>query len=325
MRMTKILHKHETYIFIFLFVMCFVIGIINPVFYSNGNIFSILKSSIVIGILSLGVLLVLVSGGIDVSFPVVAAFSLYCSSLIYMGNSDVSILQIYLTGMIIGALCGLLNGVLISLFNFPAMVVTLGTSSLLSGFMYTYIGTRINHQIPGSLVEWGKNMILQQTVDGKLIGLSSAYFLYFSLCILIFLFLKYTMLGRSVYMIGGSEESAQRLGLNTRWIKIFIYVAVGSLAGIAGITQSGFLRIANPFELYGSELSVIAAAILGGANIGGGKGSVLGTFLGVLVITIINTSLIIMGVSSYWQQVVVGLVVIIAVAAPILVNKIVKA
>ena len=324
MRVSKLLHKHESYIFIFLVAMCSIIGMINPVFFSNGNIFNILKSSIVIGILSLGVLLVLISGGIDVSFPVVAAFSLYSTSLLYIGNTEVSILQIYLVGMVIGAFCGLFNGLLIAIFEFPAMVVTLGTSSLLSGFMYTYIGTRINHKIPSSQIEWGKSMVLQQTVDGRLIGLSNSYFLYLVLAVLVFLFLKYTMLGRSVYMIGGSEESAKRLGLNTKLIKIFIYVFVGALAGIAGITQSGFLRIGNPFELYGSELSVIAAAILGGAYIGGGKGSVFGTFLGVLVITVINTSLIILGVSSYWQQVVVGIVVIIAVAAPIMINKIVK-
>ena len=325
MKLSKLLHKHETYIFLFLVMMCLIIGIINPVFFTHGNLFNILKSSIVIGILSLGVLLVLISGGIDVSFPVVAAFSLYCTSLLYKGNPDVSVIQIYLTGLVIGGLCGVLNGVLIALFEFPAMVVTLGTSSLLSGFMYTYIGTRINHSIPKALVEWGKNMIMQETVNEKLIGLSSSYFLYLILCVLVYLFLKHTMLGRSIYMIGGSEESAKRLGINTRLIKIFIYVCVGALAGMAGITQSGFLRIANPFELYGTELSVIAAAILGGAYIGGGKGSVTGTFLGVLVITIINTSLIILGVSSYWQQVVVGIVVIIAVSAPIMINKIVKA
>lgn len=324
MKKAKLFKTHEFYIFLLLILMIVVISLINPIFLSVGNIFSIMKSSTVLGILSLGVLVVLISGGLDVSFPVVAAFSLYVTSLLALSFPDLSVFSIYLIGGLIGGAWGLLNGVLIAVYKFPAMVVTLGTSSLISGFMYTFIGTKINHELPESLIAWGKFHIFEQVIDGKHIGLPVAYVIYIFLSIIIFLFLKYTVLGRSIFMLGGSEESADRMGINGKVVKIFIYCGVGVLAGIAGITQSGFLRIANPFELYGLELTVIAATVLGGAYIGGGRGTVLGTFFGVLIITIINNSLIILGVSSYWQQAVIGFVIILSVSVPVLVNKLLK-
>lgn len=324
MKRAKLFRAHEFYIFLLLILMIIVISAINPIFLSVGNIFSIMKSSIVLGILSLGVLVVLISGGLDVSFPVVAAFSLYVTSLIALSFPELSVFSVYLIGGIIGGGWGLLNGVLIAVYKFPAMVVTLGTSSLISGFMYTFVGTRINHELPESLIQWGKAQVFEQVIDGKHIGLPIAYGIYILLCIIIFLFLKYTVLGRSIFMLGGSEESADRMGINGKAVKIFIYCGVGFLAGIGGITQSGFLRIANPFELYGLELTVIAATVLGGAYIGGGKGTVIGTFLGVLVITIINSSLIILGVSSYWQQAVIGIVILLSVSVPFIVNKLLK-
>ncbi len=318
-----LLRKHESYIFCIVILCIAGISLINPNFLSLNNFFSIFKSSIVVGILALGVLLVLISGGIDVSFPVVAAFSLYVSLLFFRRYyPEVPVFVVYLAGVFVGGLCGLLNGILIASFRFPTLVVTLGTGSLISGFMYTFLGTRINHDLPRSLVEFGKSMFwVHQSPNGQIVGMPAAIWLLLFLAVLMHLFLTYTMVGRYVYAVGGNEVSAERAGINIVWVKILVYVLVGMLAGIAGITRSAFLRIADPFELYGDELIVIAATVLGGAYIGGGRGTIIGTILGVLLIIIINNSLIIIGIPSYWQKVAVGIILLFAVSIPIYIRS----
>lgn len=326
MMIRNMIKKHEFYIFCLIILFSMVISIINPNFLTIGNIFSILKDSIVIGILALGVLLVLISGGIDVSFPVISAFSLYMSLLFFrVYYLESPLLVVYIAAMLIGALCGLFNGVLIAFYKFPTLVVTLGTSGLISGFMYTFIGTQVNHKLPATLVEFGKSMFwVSQSNTGQTTGLPYSIWILIVLYVACYLFLEFTFLGRCVYAIGGDPTSAERAGINTVRVKIFIYVLVGVLASIAGITRASFLRVANPFELYGYELIVIAATVLGGAYIGGGRGSVIGTFLGVLLITIIHNSLIIIGISSYWQKVVIGIVILFSVSIPIIIRNMSK-
>ena len=321
--LNSLIRKHESFI-LYIVVLCIIgISLINPNFLSFNNFFSIFKSSIVIGILALGVLLVLISGGIDVSFPVVAAFSLYVSLLFFRKYyPEAPVYIVYFAGVFIGGLCGLINGVLIALFRFPTLVVTLGTGGLISGFMYTFLGTKINHDLPHSLIEYGKSMFwVHQSANGQIVGMPTAIWLLIILVIAMHLFLTYTMLGRYIYAIGGSEVSAERAGISIVRVKIIVYILVGMLAGIAGITRSAFLRIADPFELYGDELIVIAATVLGGAYIGGGRGTVIGTILGVLLIIIINNSLIIIGIPSYWQKVAVGIILLFAVSIPIYIRN----
>lgn len=319
--MKKIIKLQELYVFIFIIVLAVFITSINPRFLSMGNIYSILKSTTVFGILSMGVLLVLISGGIDVSFPVIAAFALYSTSLLIV-NIDIPVFMIFILGAFIGSVCGFLNGILIAHYNFPAMVVTLGMSGALAGFMYTFIGTKINHDISVPLIDFGKHILFPITqADGVVLGLPAAYLIYLSVALIIWYTLKYTMFGRSIYALGGDEISAERIGLNVKKTKVLVYTIVGALAGFAGIVHSSYLRMANPFELYRTELIVIASAVLGGASVGGGRGTVIGTFLGLLLVTIINNSLILLGVPSYWQKIVVGFIIILSITIPQIVKN----
>lgn len=320
--MKKIFKQQEFFIFIILLVISAIITIINPKFLSIGNIFSILKSTTVLGILSIGVLLVIILGGIDVSFPAIASFSMYTSSLIVLNTMpNANIIFIFIIAMIIGALCGFINGFLIAKYDFPAMVVTLGTSGALLGFMYTFIGTRINHRLSSSLIEFGKTTIFNMFSGGVIVGLPLGYIIYILIALIVSFLLRYTMFGRSIYAIGGDQVSAIRIGLKVRNIKIIVYMFVGILAGVAGVIHSSYLRMSNPFELYGTELLVIASVILGGATIGGGRGTVIGTFSGMLLITIISNSLILLGVPSYWQKVAIGIFILLSVSIPQIVKK----
>jgi simple sugar transport system permease protein len=135
------------------------------------------------------------------------------------------------------------------------------------------------------------------------------------ICILVGLLLRFTMIGRSIYAIGGDEESARRAGIPVAAIKVFIYLLVGLLAGFAGMMHVVQVRLANPYELVGGELDVIAAVVLGGASIFGGSGSVIGTALGVILISLVQNSLILLGVPSAWQRLAVGLLLLVGITA----------
>lgn len=310
----KIFHQHEMKIFFVLIVLSTVIGLINPAFFSVSNLFDLLKSSVVMGIFAIGVLFVLISGGIDISFTAVAAFSMYVTNKlltsVFMANSIVLIFTLAGT---IGLFLGLLNAVFISYFRLPTLIVTLGTASAFRGFMLSFIGTSIINNLPPSLVQFSKLFLFEQTLQtGEKIGLSFSVIIWILFIILGWALLRYTMLGRGVYATGGDSNAAQRAGFNLTGIQFFIYGFVGFLSGTAGIIHSSMMRNANPFDLVGTELMVIAAVVLGGASITGGRGTIAGTVLGVLLIVIINNSLILLNIPSYWQRVAIGLIIIIS-------------
>jgi simple sugar transport system permease protein len=218
----------------------------------------------------------------------------------------------YLLASLIGVTLGLFNGLLIALFKLPTLIVTLGTQSLFRGFLLFFIGGIIIRDIPDGMTAFARSSLLTITApNGALVNLHVAVLLPLAAGIITWLLLNYTMLGRSVYALGGAPEAAERAGFNIRRTQLFIYAFVGLLSGIAGMTYGALNRQANPFDLVGTELDVIAAVVLGGATITGGRGSVIGTLLGVMLIVIINNSLILVGIPSVWQRVVIGAIIII--------------
>lgn len=294
-------------------LLALLIGAINPVFFSVGNLFDLLRSGTVVLLFALGALVVIASGGIDVSFTAVAVFALYSTVKILNGAAyEGGILLPFLLAAAIGAGLGLINGLLIALFKLPTLIVTLGTQSLFRGFLLFFVGATIIRDIPDAMTGFARSSLLTLTApSGALVSLHVAVLLPLVACVATWLLLTYTMVGRSIYALGGAPEAAERAGFNIRRTQILIYVFVGLLAGVAGMTYGSLNRQANPFDLVGSELDVIAAVVLGGAAITGGRGSVLGTVLGVALITIINNSLILVGIPSAWQRVVIGSIIIV--------------
>ncbi|MCG8350724.1 MAG: ABC transporter permease [Chloroflexales bacterium] len=289
------------------------ISAINPVFFSVANLFDLLRSATVEMLFALGVLVVIASGGIDVSFTAVAIFALYASVRLLNGmDYDGGMALPYLLAASIGVALGLINGLFIALFKLPTLIVTLGTQSLFRGFLLFFIGAVIIRDIPDGMTEFARSSLLTITApNGALVSLHVAAPLPLVAAIITGLLLKYTMLGRSIYALGGAPEAAERAGFNIRRTQLFIYAFVGLLSGIAGMTYGALNRQANPFDLVGTELDVIAAVVLGGAAITGGRGSVIGTLLGVMLIVIVNNSLILVGIPSVWQRVVIGAIIII--------------
>jgi len=316
--MKSLLKAHEFYITVILIAFSLMVGIINPRFFSIGNLFSLLKSTVVTGIFALGVLLVLISGEIDISFPAIGVVSMYITGIIFesMDFSGPVILAFLVSGGI-GVLLGLINATVISSFRLPTLIVSLGTLSAYSGLVLTFVDTRIINRLTAPMEAYSKLAFFRRTMDsGQTAELHFSFFIYLALAALTALILRYTIIGRGVYALGGDRQATERAGFSVRKIEYFIYCYVGLLAGLAGIIHSAHIRSANPFDLVGSELNVIAATVLGGAIIGGGRGTVHGTLLGVMLITVINNSLILLGIPSYWQRFTTGFVLLIAVTVP---------
>jgi simple sugar transport system permease protein len=315
--------KTEFLVGMTLVVMSLVIGLINPVFFTVGNLFDILRSAIVTGIFAMGVLIVIISGGVDVSFTAIGLFGMYVTvKILKYYNFNGSVLVAILISAAIGLCLGLINGFFISRFKLPTLIVTLGTSALFQGFMLFFIDSHYIRDIPDGMTRFSMaNLITVSQEGGPKSSLHSAVFILIAAAVLMYILMKFTMFGRGVYALGGSRESAERAGFNIPRIEFTIYGLVGLLAGIGGITFGCLMRQANPFSIVGSELDVIAAVVLGGASITGGRGSVVGAILGVLLITVLNNSLILLGIPSDWQKVVVGIVLIIGVGLPAIQNR----
>ena len=318
--MKGILARNETLVSLILLAFCAVTAWIEPSFLSLATLFDLLRNSIVTAMFAVGVLLVLASGGIDVSFTAIAAFAMYVGTkaMVAFSMGD-SILVAFLVAGAIGLALGLVNGFFIATMGLPTLIVTLGTLSVFRGFLLTFVGTQLITAVPMGMRSFSRTMLIRLTAaDGTIVSLPIAFLLLVIVVALTWLLLNRTMLGRSVYALGGAPESALRVGINVVSVQYFVYAYVGVLSGIAGIVHASLARVANPFDLVGLELSVIAAVVLGGARLSGGHGTILGTLLGVALIVVINNSLIVLGIPTTWQNVVTGSLILFGTGVPAL-------
>ncbi len=299
-------------------------SLLNPAFLSAPNLVDLLRNTIVTGIFAIGVLIVLAAGGIDVSFTAIGAFALYATcKLLIVSGAHLPIAAIFAIGVSIGAALGLVNGLMIGLLGLPTLIVTLATLSLFRGALLTFVGTLYYGTLPAEMVAYSRQPLLAfHLASGRLVQLPMAFLNFVLVAALASFLLNATLFGRKVYALGGSEEAAERIGIDVRRVKLAVFMLAGGIAGLAGVTHVTLIRIANPFDLVGSELNVIAAVVLGGGRITGGHGTVSGTVIGVLVITMINSSLLLIGVPTYWQRLVVGLLILAGTGLPIAIERI---
>lgn len=317
MTAAALLRRSETVIFLVLLAAMIGIGLVNPAFWQLGNIFSLLRSNIVTGIFALGVLTVMISGGIDVSFPAFAMAAMYLTLLWMLDVGYTGVALPFLMATAIGCALGALNAFFVHSIRMIPLIVTLGTGAMVRGFLLGFIGTStINiNLMPRQLIGFASLELTSFTgEDGSHIGLTAMLLIYLAFALIVHLLLRHTMIGRAVFAMGGDKEAARRVGFNIPLTTFFVYCLAGALAGFTGLLHVSMIWLANPHDLAGMELDVIAAVVLGGASIFGGRGSVLGTMLGVFMLVMVNNSLIIMHVSTTWQRVVVGAIVIAATA-----------
>ena len=305
MDIKKLLRRNETVLIFAIVIFSLVIGSKSPEFFTLANLFDILRSSFVQLLFALGVLIVIISGGIDVSFPIVGIFSGYTAVIIMQKlelNPESLLIPIVLA-VLIGIALGGFNAIAIAGFGIPTLITTLGTAGIFRGVMLSFIGASFISDIPIGLDKFSTSDLIKFESDaGTLVRLHILVIPVTIITVLVALLLSRTIFGRSVYALGGGAEPTRRLGISVKRTQAKIYMLVGGLSGLAGILYVSLQRKANPYDLAGSELDVIAAVVLGGASIMGGYGTVFGTVLGVLFINMIKNNLVLLGVSSSCNQ-----------------------
>lgn len=310
--------RNETLVAAVILAFCVVATLSDPLFFSVTTVSDLLRASIVIGIFAIAAMLVLVSGGIDVSFTAVAVFAMYAATKIALALwPEMPWPLIFVLSTVIGAGLGAINGLFIAYFKLPTLIVTLGTLSVFRGFLLTFVGSQRISDLPPAMRDFSRGVLARGTTEaGSFYSIPWSVLALVAVVLLTWFILHKTMLGRAIYAIGGSQESARRIGINVRGTQFFIYVYVGALAGLAGIIHGSVGRMADPFSLVGLELSVIAAVVLGGARLIGGVGTITGTLLGVALIVIVQNSLIVIGIPTTWQSVTIGLLILLGTGVP---------
>lgn len=305
----------ETVIALVLIAAMVLIGLINPAFWSLSNLFSLARSNVIVGLMALGVLVVMISGGIDVSFPAFAVAAMYLTIRAMLAWHWHGVVGPFALAATIGLALGLVNAFFVSRLRMIPLIVTLGTGAAVRGALLGLVGTsQINiDRMPQELIAFGNTTLITLAgPDGTHFGLSAMIIVYLLLALLVHLFLTRTLPGRGVYALGSAAEAARRVGFSPTRIIFTVYGLAGALAGCAGLLHGSMIWLVNPRDFVGVELDVIAAVVLGGASIFGGRGSVLGTLLGVFMLVMVSNSLILMHIATTWQRIVVGSIIITA-------------
>jgi simple sugar transport system permease protein len=316
--LNKIIKSNEFIVFIILVVLSLVIGLVNPAFFSIGTIFDIFRASNVQFILAFGLLPILIAGGIDISFVAIAAVASYATHMFLLNQGyEGGVWLYFIIASVIGVLGGALNGFLVTRFNLIIFDVSLATYTMWYGFNLFFIGATANFDLPEGVIGYYKKYLVttQDPVVGET-GLHISLIYVILAGLFIWWLLKYTTIGRGIFAIGGDKEVAVRTGFNVTRIMMIIFGIMGLYAAIAGVTQGFLTRNFNPVIFIRIPLDILAAIIIGGAAITGGKGSVLGTALGVLLIQLINRALILTGIPVEWQRLVVGFILVLFISIP---------
>ena len=295
-------------------VFCLIVGLRQPAFFSPATIITTLRASIFWMCFALSEMIVILSGGIDVSFPAIGCAAMYIPMyMINQVNHIDNAAYAFVLAILIGLLFGLLNAVLVSILNIPPLIATLATSSISQGGMITLLGTREFTTLPDSLNAIYNTNILSYTAKGT----GFTYLLNVLVlvpvvgCILIGWMLRHTMLGRGLYAIGGDKNAARVAGFNVRGLQFFAYAFSGAFAGLTAMIYNNLMHSATTSALMGDEMITIAACVIGGVRITGGHGDVPGTVLGVLLITLVQNNLNMLGIPTSWQRFAVGLVILL--------------
>ncbi|MDR4945145.1 ABC transporter permease [Neobacillus cucumis] len=298
-----------------LIVLILIFSISSSNFFQFDNIIGILLSTAVTGILALGATMIIVTSGIDLSCGTVLTLSSVMTG-VFAVNLGLPVWAAVIGGIFTGTVTGLISGSAIAKLKIPPFIATLAMMMIAKGLALV-----ISKATPiyfTSLPSFNK-IAMGSIIPGS--GIPNAVFIFFGMAILASLILNKTIIGRYTFALGSNEEATRLSGLNVNKWKVIIYMIAGAFTGVAGIVMASRLNSAQPALGAGYELEAIAAVVIGGTSLSGGKGTVLGTVIGALIMSVLTNGLQILSVPQEWQTVVVGAVILLAVYADVLRNK----
>jgi ribose transport system permease protein len=285
-------------------------------FFTFDNIIGILLSTAVIGVLALGSTFVIITGGIDLSVGTAMTFASVMTG-VFITFADWGIVRGVLGGIAAGACCGLVSGWAVARMRIPPFIATLAMMMVTKGLSLVISGTKpIYFNDAPAFAKISMGTAVERIIPG--FEVPNAIFIYFGLAVAASVLLTQTIVGRYAFAIGSNEEATRLSGVQVRLWKIVIYTITGAFSGIAGIMMASRLNSAQPALGQGYELEAIAAVVIGGTSLSGGQGSILGSVIGALIMSVLTNGLRILSVPQEWQTVIVGLVVLLAVYADIL-------
>lgn len=290
--------------FIGLILLIIVVSILNPSFLDLSNLLNLLRQISINGLIAFGMTFIILTGGIDLSVGSILALS--SAFIALMITSGVDPLIALIIGVLIGFVLGAVNGLLVTKGNMAPFIATLATMTIFRGL--TLVITDGN-----PITNLGDSYLFQLFGKGYFIGIPVPAVTMIIVFVILLIILQKTTFGRHTYAIGGNEVAAKISGIKVNKIKILIYGISGLMSALAGGILTSRLNSAQPTAGTSYELDAIAAVVLGGTSLTGGKGRIVGTLIGVLIIGVLNNGLNLLGVSSFYQQVVKGVVILIAV------------
>lgn len=289
-------------IVIALILICTALSFRSPHFLTWPNLITVARQISLNGILAVGVTFVLLTGGVDLSLgSLVALTGVVAASFAHPG--DYPLIIPVMAGILAGMACGAANGVVITRGRVAPFIVTLGMMTIARGLALVVSGGKPVSNMSPSMTRLG----------GDFLGLPIPVLVLCGISAISWLFLKNIRLGRYIYAVGGNENAARAAGINVNSVKLFAYTICGAMAGLAGVILAARITTGQPNAGLAYELDAIAAAVIGGTSLSGGIGGVGGTLLGALLMGVINNGLDLLNVSSYYQQIVKGVIIVGAV------------
>ncbi len=290
-------------LFVSLVLLCLWFGSQSEFFFTQANLDTITSTLAIVGITAIGMTLVLISGGVDLSVGSVAALVGVMTSLLWL-EYGVPLGVSAVIALLLGGLVGLTNGLIVSYLKINPLITTLATFSIIRGAAFVLSEGQTNQ-----LSNEAFNFLGRGTIG----GISFSLLLMLLLYLIFFLILRYTPFGRNLFAIGGSPEASRLAGIRVAPYLLTVYTLSGLLAALAGILNVSQLASSAPRAATGLEFTVITAVVLGGTSLSGGKGSLIGTLIGVVILRVLNNGLVLMEVSSFYQEVARGLMLILAI------------
>ncbi len=302
---TRLLAQREMSVFLIIVAAVIIVQIIQPKFLNPNNLRSIALSVSIDGLFSIGLCLALILGGIELSVGGVAAMT--CVLTGYLTLSGVNIWLACIISFVAGLFIGLFNGFMVSKVGLPPFIVTLGMMNLSRGVAYI-----LTEGAPLSLSGYLPDSF-RFLATGSIGGVPMLFLIFIIVAVIAHVLLKKSNVCRNIFYVGSNENAAKLSAINVDKVKISVYITVALLSTLAGILSLGRFNVATPELSVGAETTAISAAVIGGTSFTGGVGSILGTFLGIVLLKVVNSALVMLNVSVYWQDFVQGAILVLAV------------